>query len=90
MRPTLTLPVLKFGTHSIISEEGPQQGDPLGPTLFCLAIHPLLVRLKSELRIGFLDNITLGGPERVVSDDITTIESEAAKLDLQLNKKKCE
>ena len=30
--------VLKFGTHSIISEEGPQQGDPLGPMLFALPL----------------------------------------------------
>ena len=82
--------VLKFGTHSVMSEEGPQQGDPLGPTLFCMAIHPLLLSLKSELRIGFLDDISLGGPEKIVSDDITMIEAEASKLGLQLNKKKCE
>ena len=50
--------VLKFGAHSIISEEGPQQGDPLGPMLFCLTIHPLLMNLKSELRIGFSDDVT--------------------------------
>ena len=82
--------VLKFGTHVIMSEEGPQQGDPLGPMLFCLTIHPLLMSLKSELRIGFLDDVTLGGPEKVVSEDITVVESEAAKLGLQLNKLKCE
>ena len=82
--------VLKFGTHVIMSEEGPQQGDPLGPMLFCLTIHPLLMSLKSELRIGFLDDVTLGGPETVVSEDITVVETEAAKLGLQLNKLKCE
>jgi len=73
-----------------MSEEGPQQGDPLGPMLFCLTIHPLLMSLKSELRIGFLDDVTLGGSENVVSDDITVVETEAAKLGLQLNKAKCE
>ena len=73
-----------------MSEEGPQQGDPLGPLLFCLTIHPLLMSFKSELRIGFLDDVTLGGPEEVVSEDLTQIEAEAAKLGLELNKSKCE
>ena len=54
-----------------MSEEGPQQGDPLGPLLSSLTIHPLLMSLKSELRIGFLDDVTLGGPEDVVSEDLT-------------------
>jgi len=82
--------VLQFNEHVIISEEGPQQGDPLGPMLFCLTIHPLLLRLKSEIRIGFLDDVTLGGPENVVSYDITMVEVEAAKLGQQFNKTKCE
>ena len=58
--------------------------------LFCLTIHQLLLNLKSELRIGFLDDVTLGGPGNVVSDDIAMIEVEAAKLGLQFNKSKCE
>ena len=33
---------LKFGDSTIWSEEGPQQGDPLGPLLFCLTIQPIL------------------------------------------------
>ena len=74
--------ILKFGTHIIMSEEGLQQGDPLGSLLFCLTIHPLLMSFKSELRIGFLDDVTLGGPEEVVSEDLTQIEAEAAKLGL--------
>jgi hypothetical protein len=28
--------MLKFGRHIIMSEEGAQQGDPLGPLLLCL------------------------------------------------------
>jgi len=34
--------VLYYGQYIIMSQEGPQQGDPLGPLLFCNTIHPLL------------------------------------------------
>ena len=51
---------LQYGPEIIFSEEGVQQGDPLGPTLFCLTIHPLLVNCAAEVKIGYLDDITLG------------------------------
>ena len=35
--------VLKFNNHRIMSEEGPQQGDPLRGLLFCNTIHPLIL-----------------------------------------------
>ena len=47
--------------ENIISNEGIQQGDPMGPLLFCLTLHPVLSRCSSELRIAYLDDITLGG-----------------------------
>jgi len=52
--------VLRFDTRTILSEEGPHQGDPLGPLLFCVSIHPDLQRLQSELVAGFMDDLTLG------------------------------
>ena len=45
----------------LLSQEGVQQGDPLGPLLFCLAIHPLILRLQSELSIFYLDDGLIGG-----------------------------
>ena len=33
---------LVCGDSIILSEEGVQQGDPLGPLLFCFTLHPLL------------------------------------------------
>ena len=50
--------ILQFGDRSLSSAEGVQQGDPLGPLLFCLSLHPLLISLSSKLRIGYLDDIT--------------------------------
>ena len=40
---------LQFGDFVLQSEEGAQQGDPLGPLYFCLACKELLESLKSEL-----------------------------------------
>jgi len=52
--------ILKFESRTILSQEGPHQGDPLGPLLFCLSIHQHLLCLKSELIAGFMDDLTLG------------------------------
>src|SRR6185437_4586972 len=38
---------LQFGDMILLSMCGVQQGDPLGPLLFCLAIHPLLCKMSS-------------------------------------------
>ncbi|KMS64974.1 hypothetical protein BVRB_040730, partial [Beta vulgaris subsp. vulgaris] len=64
---------LKFGEWCVESQVGIQQGDPLGPLLFCLSIHPLLMSLSSDLIVGFLDDITLGGSQDSVSDDVRAI-----------------
>ena len=45
---------LVCGDSIILSEESVQQGDPLGPLLFCLTLHPLLSQLQSELKISTL------------------------------------
>ena len=42
---------LFFGDHIIDSEEGVQQGDPMGSFLFSLAIMDIIKSLKSELNI---------------------------------------
>ena len=73
----------------IESAEGVQQGDPLGPLLFCLAIHPLILRL-SEFCLFYLDDGIIGGVDPIVQDDFLLIEKEAALLGLQLNRSKTE
>ena len=51
--------VLFFGQYTVQSQEGVQQGDPIGPLLFCNTIQPLLSSLRSNLNIGYLDDVTL-------------------------------
>ena len=81
---------LYFGSYVIMSEEGPQQGDPLGPLLFCTTIHPLISSLGSDLTLGYLDDLTLAGPQSVVATDIQQVITEGSKMGLCLNSSKCE
>ena len=81
---------LSFGEHSILSAEGAQQGDPLGPFLFCITIQPILDKLQSELILGYLDDITIGGDVEQVAKDINLVVVEAEKMGLILNSSKCE
>ena len=81
---------LFWGTEVIQSSEGVQQGDPLGPLLFCLTIHNMCSQLKSELRMFYLDDGTLGGTLTDVLKDLQLITKEAHSLGLQLNYGKSE
>ena len=64
---------LRYGSENILSQEGTQQGDLFGLLLFCLALHPLLLSLQSELIIGYIDDITVGGPKSVVTRGVEFI-----------------
>ena len=81
---------LTFGSFIIQSEEGLQQGDPLGPFLFSLAIHHILDSLRSDLVIGYLDDITLAGEASVVAEDLISLETQASSIGLSMNRGKCE
>ena len=73
-----------------MSEEGPQQGDPLAGLLFCNAIHPLFSQMKADLVECYMDDIILGGTRNDIATDVIKIRSEGGALGLQLNAKKCE
>ena len=82
--------ILKYETRTILSQEGPHQGDPLGPILFCLSIHPDLEQQKCELIAGFMDDLTLGGPADTAAADIDHIRGREEFTGLQINASKCE
>jgi len=81
--------ILFHGPYTVSSQEGPQQGDPVGPLLFCNTIQPMLSSLESELYLGFLDDVSLGGPVGTVAADIARIAKEGGEMGLHLNASKC-
>ena len=72
------------------SAEGVQQGGPLGPLLFCLAIHPTACKLKSEYKLFYLDDGTMGGSLPTILHDLRLVESMALDVGLELNCHKSE
>src|SRR6218665_535043 len=72
------------------SQMGPQRGDPLGPLLFSLPLQPVLHSLESVLRVGFLDDLILGGEIGAETRDVDILSGLGLKLGLCLNPSKCE
>ncbi|GAU92580.1 hypothetical protein RvY_04643 [Ramazzottius varieornatus] len=80
---------LLFGQHTLESAKGEQQGDPLGPLLFCVLIQKLVKSLTSPLNVWYLDDGTIGGKIETALSDLVVI-SEGWKLGLELNSAKRE
>ena len=81
---------LHFGPNRIWSCRGVQQGDPLGPILFALALDPVIQPLKSPLNLWFLDDGTIGGPTESVTTDLNSLFPSLRELGLDINPRKCE
>lgn len=79
-----------WGKVEITSTEGIQQGDPIGPLLFCLSIHDLVSSLKPEYKVFYFDDGTVGGTLEDISADLAYIEKEGKQLGLHLNVAKSE
>ena len=62
----------------------------MGSLLFCISIHALVSKLKSELIVFYLDDGTIGGSVQDVLADLRRVECEASELGLELNHSKYE
>ena len=78
------------GGSTISSSTGVQQGDPLGPLLFALAVDDVARSVSSPLNIWYLDDATIGGPVETVANDIDNIIPGLASLGLEVNPSKSE
>ena len=81
---------LFFGDDTLDSSEGVQQGDPLGPFLFSLAIMDIVNKMKSDLNIWYLDNGTIVGNTQTVLEDYQEILKALESHGLAINPTKCE
>ncbi|XP_026331470.1 uncharacterized protein LOC113238842, partial [Hyposmocoma kahamanoa] len=81
---------LYYGENSILSQVGAQQGDPLGPLLFCLAIQKIISSLDSPLNVWYLDDGTIGGSPEVVLQDLKRLGVALKAVGLEINPNKCE
>ena len=73
-----------------MSATGVQQGDPMGPLLFCLAIKDLTDNMTSPLNIWYMDDDTVGEPVETVLADLKTVIHMATQIGLELHPDKCE
>ncbi|GJZ69723.1 putative reverse transcriptase domain-containing protein, partial [Tanacetum coccineum] len=49
----LTPTKLYYGEHTLRSYQGVQQGDPFGPLLFSLVLHPLVSKIRDSFNLSF-------------------------------------
>ncbi|KAJ0599143.1 putative reverse transcriptase domain, exostosin [Helianthus annuus] len=85
---------LYVGNDRIGAFTGVQQGDPLGPLLFALALHPLVLQVQENCKLPFhawyLDDGTVIGDAVQVAKALDIISSEGPALGLRLNIRKTE
>lgn len=84
---------LQFAEWVVESSAGVQQGDPLGPLLFAVAIQPLardLCNAGLDIAVHYLDDGILAGDVAAVSRALRLVEARAATIGLTLNLAKCE
>ncbi|KAI5728591.1 hypothetical protein M8J77_018338 [Diaphorina citri] len=82
--------LLFYGNKTLHSQVGAQQGDPAGPMLFSLSLHPTVLALSSELNVWYLDDGTLAGSPVNVIKDLEKLVSDSKDIGLEMNPSKCE
>ena len=80
---------LTFGTSTILSCGGSQQGDPLIGLEFCETVQPLLESAMADAEFAYLDDFSLGGEVNIVAADVENNMKTDVNTGLQLNPTMC-
>ncbi|KAL0227096.1 hypothetical protein P9112_014420 [Eukaryota sp. TZLM1-RC] len=84
---------LIFDSFTLESSSGVKQGDPLGPLLFCLAIHNIIKMTQQDfpdLRIvAYMDDISIIGSFESISRVSEDIAAKYKEIGLALTPSKC-
>ncbi|XP_026459150.1 uncharacterized protein LOC113359785 [Papaver somniferum] len=85
---------LYYNDFILSSGKGVQQGDPLGPLLFALTLHPVVLSIASKCKLDlnawYLDYGTIIDDTLEVSKALAIIQSEGVRRGLHLNITKTE
>ena len=81
---------LFFDDFVIPSSCGVQQGDPLGPVIFSMAINEVIKNNDLDLNIWYLDDGCIGGEPDQVINHTKHLISKFKEIGLNINTSKCE
>ena len=80
---------LYYGESILWSCQGVQQGDPLGPLLFALILHPLVLKIQQSCQLNlqawYLDDGTIVGDTLMVTKALRIIREDGPSHGLILN-----
>ena len=90
--PTCHHSRLLYAGETIASTCGVQQGDPLGPLLFSLALQPALVAARGHCDVCFayLDDLVMTAYASQLAQGLQALQHVTCNIGLQLELSKCE
>ena len=82
--------LLNFGEYLLLSDEGVQQGDPIGSLLFCVSSLKLARGMTSEFNLWYMNDGSVGGDVSCLLHDLDSVRRVGPTIGLVLNDAKCE